>query len=420
MNPQDGFFYADTFFMIGQAIESLSSASANEFSIAGKTLSQIKAMLGHSPFYAYDRAHLTTQVADLRAHLPEKIKLHYAVKANPNTAVVSHLAGLVDGFDVASKNELLLTLQTQIAPKDISFAGPGKTDDELIAAIVAGIKLIVESPNELRRAAKIAKTFSLPVNIVVRINPKFELKSSGMKMAGSAQQFGIDEEQLSDLLTEIKKLPVKFWGFHIFAGSQNLRAEALIEAHNAVFELLDKYLTDEFAIRFVNIGGGLGIPYFPNEQALDILPVMKNLKQLIQSRQQQLANVELVMELGRYIVGEAGYYVCEVVDKKVSRGTTFLVVNGGLHHHLANSGNFGQVIRRNFPVFIGNRMNEALTEEVDIVGPLCTPLDIVAKGIRVPKTEVGDFVVVAQSGAYGLSASPQSFLSHPGAGEILL
>ena len=170
----------------------------------------------------------------------------------------------------------------------------------------------------------------------------------------------------------------------------------------------------------INLGGGFGIPYFSGERRLALTPVGQSLQLLLQQYQVALADIELVIELGRYLVAEAGVYVCQVLDKKVSRGTTYLVCNGGLHHHLANSGNFGQVIRKNYPVAIGNKLSATEQEQVTIVGPLCTPLDIIADKVLLPITEPGDWVVVYQSGAYGPTASPQQFLGHPAVVEVLL
>ncbi|WP_240222008.1 pyridoxal-dependent decarboxylase, exosortase A system-associated [Rheinheimera hassiensis] len=385
------------------------------------SLSAISTMLGKSVFYAYDRQVINQQIQRFRAAIPNRIKLHYAVKANPYWPVVQHMRPLVDGFDVASQKEMLLAIQSGMPVADISFAGPGKTDTELAAAITAGVTLNVESANELQRICRLAELHTVTPQVALRVNPAFELKASGMKMAGGAKPFGIDEEQVFELLTQIAAMPVKLRGFHIFCGSQNLKTEALTEAHQLTFGLAAKLVAAcPYRPDLINLGGGFGIPYFPGEKRLDLQPIGLSLTQLLQQHEQALAGIELVIELGRYLVAEAGVYACQVVDKKVSRGTTYLVCNGGLHHHLANSGNFGQVIRKNYPVAIGNKMQHADTELVTVVGPLCTPLDILADKVSLPVAEVGDWVVVYQSGAYGPTASPQDFLGHPAVVEILL
>lgn len=393
----------------------------NQLHIAGRTLTQLAAIVGGTPFYVYDRKALTERVVELRSLMPEELKLHYAMKANPMPAVVQHMSAQVDGLDVASHREMLVALGTGMEPENISFAGPAKREEELRAAAAAGIVINVESELELDRLYQISKELNIKPKVAFRVNPDFELKSSGMKMAGGPKQFGIDAEKMSDLLASLDTESVEFKGFHIFSGSQNLKAEALIEAHEKTFELAERLCEQApLAPEHVNIGGGLGIPYFPGEEALDVAPVARNLEQLMNARSGAFQKAEIVMELGRYLVGEAGYYVCQVTDKKESRGQTFLMTDGGLHHHLSNSGNFGQVIRKNYPVLIGNRVEAEEKEVVEIVGPLCTPLDIVGAKMELPEAGVGDYVVVFQSGAYGATASPQGFLSHPEVKEILI
>lgn len=396
-------------------------ARNNQLLIAGKTAQEIADIAGSTPCYIYDRNALTKRAFGLRHQMPKELKLHYAIKANPMPAVVNHMAILMDGLDVASHNEMLVALNSGMAAKDISFAGPAKGEYELRAAVTAGITINVESLLELARIYDCAAQTGKKANVAFRVNPDFELKASGMKMAGGPKQFGIDAEQMPAILAELDLEKVNFQGFHIFSGSQNLKPEALNDAHNKTFELAARLAEHAPAKAVhVNIGGGLGIPYFPGEQALDLGPIADNLQKLLDQRPESLKSSEIVMELGRYLVGEAGYYLCQVTDKKVSREQVYLITNGGLHHHLANSGNFGQVIRKNYPVVIASRLEAEETETVEIVGPLCTPLDIVGAKLELPVAEVGDYIVVLQSGAYGATASPQAFLGHPRVREMLL
>jgi len=393
----------------------------NCLSVGGRSITQIAEDTGSTPFYVYDSALMTQRVRELRAILPKQIHLHYAMKANPMPEVVKHMAKLVDGLDVASEGELEVALASGAAANRISFAGPGKTDRELKAAIKAGITLNVESENELHRIARIATEEKLQPNVAIRVNPDFELKTSGMKMGGGPKQFGIDAERVPEALREIGELGLHFRGFHIFCGSQNLRPEAIIEAHNNTFELALRLASDApSAVEILNIGGGLGIPYFPGETRIDLTPIAANLEAKLPAVKARLPEAEIVMELGRYLVGEAGLYTCKVIDKKVSRGHTYLITDGGLHHHLAASGNFGQVIRKNYPVAIANRVESEAMETVSIVGPLCTPLDILASNMSLPNAEPGDLIAVYQSGAYGYSASPHKFLSHPNVIEVFI
>ena len=257
--------------------------------------------------------------------------------------------------------------------------------------------------------------------MALRVNPDFELKGSGMKMGGGPKQFGIDVEQVPDMLARIATLGLAFEGFHLFAGSQNLSAEAICEAQCKCYELaLRMAMTAPAPVLSLNLGGGFGIPYFPGDQRLDLAPIADNLARLCERARTELPLARLVIELGRYLVGEAGVYVTRVIDRKLSRGQVFLVCDGGLHHHLAASGNFGQVLRKNYPVTIGNKADALLRETVSVVGPLCTPLDLLADRMSLPVADVGDLVVVYQSGAYGASASPQAFLGHPGCAEVLV
>lgn len=394
----------------------------NCLTVGGRAITDITAEIGSTPLYVYDSNLMTQRVKELRNTLPEQIHLHYAMKANPMPAVVKHMSGLVDGLDVASGGELEVALATGTDARTISFAGPGKTEWELTAAIKAGITLNVESETELRRIVIISKTTGITANVAIRVNPDFELKASGMKMAGGPKQFGIDAERVPDVLREIGELDgLHFRGFHIFCGSQNLKAEAIVEAHDNTFELAIRLAKDAPSpVEILNIGGGLGIPYFPGESRIDLAPIAANLKAKLPAICEQLPQAEIVMELGRYLVGEAGLFISKVIDKKGSRGHTYLITDGGLHHHLAASGNFGQVVRKNYPVGVANRVNSDNLEKVSVVGPLCTPLDLLADKVNLPSAEIGDLIAVFQSGAYGYTASPHKFLSHPNVKELLI
>lgn len=394
----------------------------NELHINGNSLSNIHKIIGQTPFYLYDRSLITAKVTELKSILPQKIKIHYAIKANPYPPIISHFSSIIDGFDVASKKEMLLALQSGITPNNISFAGPGKSLQDLTSAILAGVILHVESENELSNIIKLGLELGKKPNIALRINPKFELKNSGMKMSGGSKPFGIDEESIPTILEALDFKKLNLVGLHIFAGSQNLNEDAIIETHQETFKLIRNLLQFiPHKLTYINIGGGFGIPYFQNEKSLNINTIAKNLKSLINTHQNELENTEIIMELGRYLVGETGIYVSKVIDIKTSRGEKYIVCDGGLHHHLANSGNFGQVIRKNYPVAIGSQVKDpSKTEQVNIVGPLCTPLDIIANKVELPVVSIGDLIVVFQSGAYGASASPQAFLSQPDLSEYLI
>jgi diaminopimelate decarboxylase len=388
-----------------------------ELLIGGQRLSVLAERVGQTPFYAYDRGLLKARVAELRGALPQGIELHYAMKANPMPALVQLMAGLVDGIDVA--------LNAGANPHEVSFAGPGKRDIELGQAVAAGVLVNVESVRELAPLARASQRLGLPARVALRVNPDFELKGSGMRMSGGPKQFGIDAEALPEVLAEVGRLSVDgvaFEGFHLFAGSQNLKAEAISEAQQKSYELALRLASSAPApVKFLNLGGGFGIPYFPGEQRLDLASIADNLAALQARAQADLPQAKLVIELGRYFVGEAGVYVSRVVDRKVSRGQVFLVADGGLHHHLSASGNFGQVLRKNYPASVepqGRR--ETATEPASVVGPLCTPLDLLADRMDMARGEIGDLAIIYQSGAYGRSASPEGFLGHPAVVEVLV
>jgi diaminopimelate decarboxylase len=393
----------------------------NCLQVGGIALTRLAQRVGSTPFYAYDRALLSARVAHVRAHLPPAVALHYSMKANPMPALVQHMAGLVDGLDVASAGELKVALDTGVDPACISFAGPGKRDAELVQSVAAGVVLNVESERELEALARIGASLGITPRVALRVNPDFELKGSGMKMGGGAKPFGIDADLVPALLARVAALGLDFEGFHIFSGSQSLKAGAIVETQAKTIELGLRLAAEaKQPLRRLNIGGGFGIPYFPGEEPLDLAPIGEQLAGWLPKVAAAQPQAKLAVELGRYLVGEAGIYAARILERKVSRGQVFLVTDGGLHHHLAASGNFGQVIRKNYPVAIGTRMDATGAGPASVVGPLCTPLDLLADQMPLAHAEEGDLVVVFQSGAYGLTASPAGFLSHPQAAEVLV
>jgi diaminopimelate decarboxylase len=382
--------------------------------IGGVPVDRLAHQIGRTPFFAYDRAALDARITQLRTTLPGAISLSYAVKANPMPAVVQHLSTLVDHLDVASAGELRTALDTPMPAERVSFAGPGKSEADLTRAVASGVVVEAESTLEISRIIAIGDRLGLRPRVAIRVNPDFEVKGSGMRMGGGPQQFGIDAEKVPAVLRDLVAADVDFLGFHVFAGSQNLRADIIAEAQNRTVELVLR-LAGEYPgpLRYVNLGGGFGVPYFEKDQPLDLPLIGENLAKLLETSIRPAApDARVVIELGRYIVAESGVYVSRVVDRKESRGRTFLVLDGGLHHQLAASGNFGQVIRRNYPVVVANRMAQAATETVNVVGCLCTPLDVLGDKVSLPSAEVGDLVAVFHAGAYGLTASPTAFLGH--------
>lgn len=393
-----------------------------QLAVGGMPLDRLTARVGSTPYFAYDRQLLTERIQKIRATMPPTLRLGYAVKANPMPAVVQHLANLVDTLDVASALEMQTALDTPIPANRISFAGPGKTPAEISQAVAAGVTIEMESATEAERVKQAGQALGVRPRVAVRVNPDFQVKGSGMRLGGGPQQFGMDSEQLPDFLADLYSADLELVGFHIFAGSQNLNAEILCEAQVKTVELiLELAAKAPGPVRYVNIGGGFGIPYFDKDRPLDLAAIGENLAELIGDRiLPNLPEAEVVVELGRYIAGECGVYVTRVIDRKVSRGRTYLIVDGGMHHQLAASGNFGQVIRRNYPIAVGNRIAEPAELSATVVGCLCTPLDLLGDDVRLPDAQIGDSIVVFQAGAYGLTASPTAFLSHPAPAEVLV
>ena len=395
--------------------------SRTELQVGGLPLTLLAERVGQTPFYAYDRALIAARIAAVRQVLPPGVLLHYAIKANPMPALVGFVRPLVDGMDVASAGELKLALDAGADPQSIGFAGPGKRAAELRQAVASGVLLHVESARELQLLADAAQDLGRPARVALRVNPDFELRGAGMHMGGGAKPFGIDVEQVPAMLRTLNRDGLSFEGFHVYPGSQNLRGDVIAESLRRSVDLVLRLAQESPGlVRYINLGGGWGIPYFPGERRLDLAPVADALAQAQARLRQALPAAQLVLELGRYLVAEAGIYVARVLDRKLSRGQAFLVTDGGMHHHLAASGNFGQVIRRNYPVAIGNRLQSSERETACVVGPLCTPLDVLADKLELAVAQPGDLVVVFQSGAYGASASPQAFLGHPACLEVLV
>lgn len=391
-----------------------------ELAIGGRKASDLVEAAGRTPLFVYSKTRLDARVSELRNALPKRVGINYAVKANPHPQVIAYMAGLVDGFDIASSGELAMLEKAAIDPARVSFAGPGKRDDELEAAIAAGVTLNCESEGEAQRSLAIGQRISKAPRIAIRVNPDFELKGSGMKMGGGAKPFGVDAERVPALAKTIIAQGAEWRGLHIFTGSQTLSADAIIEAQGNVLNLAQSLADDiGHALPKLNMGGGFGIPYFPGDEPLDLAAVGDALHELV-AEHTALEGTDLCVELGRYLVGEAGVYLCRVIDRKVSHGQTYLVTDGGLHHQLAASGNFGTVVRRNYPVAIASRFDAIASDPVNVVGCLCTPLDRLADMAELPRAEVGDLVAVFCAGAYGASASPVNFLGHGPAAEVFV
>ena len=390
-----------------------------ELIIAGKPASDWIAQAGDTPLFIYDFGMIAARIARLRAAMPVGLGVHYAVKANPFAPLVKAMASLVDGIDIASAGELAL-VRAQAADIPISFAGPGKRDDEIDAAMRAGVTINLESEGEAQRALAIGNRLGIAPRLAVRVNPDFELRGSGMRMGGRASPFGVDADRVPALVRVIRGAGADWRGFHIFAGSQALDTAAIIDMQAQTLALAGRLAEAAGAEPpLVNLGGGFGIPYFPGDVEVDVEAIGAALGGGMTSLPDGLAETRFAIELGRWLVGEAGVYLTRVIDRKDSQSEIFVVTDGGLHHQLAATGNFGTVVRRNYPIAVANKLGLAAEETVSVVGCLCTPLDRLADRVALPKIDVGDVIAVFMAGAYGLTASPSAFLGHPAARELL-
>ncbi len=374
-----------------------------------------------SPLFVYSAELLSRKINRLRSAMPDQLNIHYAMKANPFGPLLEHMIGEADGIDIASGGELIMALAAGAKAENISFAGPGKRDEELLHAIEAGITINLESPGECDRAILIAAGAGKKPRLAIRVNPDFDLKGSGMKMGGGAKPFGMDIELVAPTAQRILDAGAHWRGFHIFAGSQALKADAIVETQAQTIALAAR-LAEEIgeSPEHVNLGGGFGIPYFPGDEPVDIEVIGNALTSQFSNLPNILSKTQFAIELGRYLVGEAGVYLTRIIDRKVSQGHVFLVTDGGLHHQLAASGNFGTVVRRNYPAAVATKFDQKPSEVVSIVGCLCTPLDRLSDNAEMPKADVGDVIAVFCAGAYGATASPANFLGQGPAREIIV
>ncbi len=393
-----------------------------ELVVGDLPISALAAKYG-TPAFVYDCTILDRKLDSLRRSLPSRFSVCYSVKANPAPAFLAHLLSRGCGLEIASAGEFRRALQAGCDPGKVLFAGPGKTESELELVLEHGIgEIHIESIVEARRTAAIARRLGLRANVALRVNPAGEGEGGAMRMGGRPTPFGVDEEQLEEVLDALLAESVlDFRGIHVFAGTQILEANVLVNQYRhgiAIARRASKRIGRP--LRTVDFGGGLGIPYFTHEKELDLEALRSGLATLFSELESDpdFSRTQFIVEPGRFLAGEAGIYLARVNDIKISRGKKFLILDGGMNHHLAASGNLGQTIKRNYPVALLNKLDAPCEESVDVVGPLCTPLDTLARGVTLPRAEIGDLFGIFQSGAYGLSASPVGFLSHATPAEV--
>lgn len=390
--------------------------SVAELRMGGITVRTLAEKYG-TPLFIYDRGVLDAKWNQLRSALPARFSISYSVKANPNRSFLEYFLEKGAGLEIASAGEFHQALAAGCAPGNIVFAGPGKTETELELVLSHGIgEIHVESPREAERVISISRRLGKRAHVAVRVNPASEVQGGAMRMGGKPAPFGVDEESIDTVLDPLLASDaVEICGLHLYIGTQILDHAILVSQYAHGLEVARRVAKKiGHPIATLDFGGGLGIPYFSNEHELDTIVLRAGLAELFAplEKDPNFAGTKFMVEPGRYLVGEAGVYVASVVDVKVSRGKKFLICDGGMHHHLAASGNLGQTIKRNYPVAILNKLNRTAAGAVEVAGPLCTPLDVLARNVELPEAEVGDLIGVFQSGAYARAASPLGFLSH--------
>ncbi len=407
---------------LAAGIEDSFATSGDELLIGNVPASRLAKEFG-TPLFVYDQGIMRRQWERLRAVFP-KFEIYYSVKANPNLNILAFFLGQGAGLEIASAGELYLAREAGCPAGRILFAGPGKTAAELEVAIRQSVgEIHAESLLEVARIASIAVRLNCRIPVAIRVNPEADAQGGAMRMGGKPAPFGIDEEMLDAAIDYAVSQPIDFRGIHLFTGTQILDAEVLLAQYRKGLEI-GRRAAQKIGrpLHSLDYGGGLGVSYFQNEHALDMDRLGAGITELEARIQNDpsFAGTRFIIEPGRYLVAEAGVYLSRVVDVKVSRGKKFVILDGGMNHHLAASGNLGQTIKKNFPMAIANKWRRSDDESVEVVGPLCTPLDTLGRSVQLPCPEPGDIFAIFQSGAYARTASPLGFLSHPSPPEVMV
>ncbi len=373
-----------------------------------------------TPLYVYDLSRLEKDLAALRGALPAGTTILYSVKANPLLAVLVFLARRGCGAEVASAGELHAALRAGFPPGKIVFAGPGKRREEHLAAIRAGIRALhLESRGEAERLADLCGRGRIPVGL--RINPASLSRGAGMRLGGGPQAFGWDEEEMEEALRFLEGTGrFEVAGLHANAATQVLQARALAGLYARLFDLAEKASSIlGRPLSYLDLGGGLGVPLHEGEEELDLEALGREVRSLWEVHRDRAAG-ELLVEPGRFLSARSGIYLTRVVDAKVSRGKRFLVLDGGMSSNALAAGTMGQVFRRSLPVCLAADPGAEGEEKATLVGPLCTPLDTLAREIPFPRAAPGDLVAFLRCGAYAFTASHPAFLSHPVPAEVVV
>ena len=387
---------------------------------AGHRVADLAQRAGSTPFFALDGEAVGRRIRDLRSVLPERVLLCYAIKANPLPALLERMSTRVDGADVSSAGEIERALSAGFTGTQLGLTGPGKTDAALALAVRAGVRICAESTGEIERIADTAEREGRAARVALRANPDFPVTGTRVRMNGDSV-FGIDCAQIPAALQTLRARQLEFGGFHYHCASRMLQADTVNALHaHCTAHALQAADTAGLALPWLNLGGGFGIPAAEGEAALDIASVGRHLQSLDEGLRAVHPDGRIALEPGRYLVGEAGIYVCRILERKTVRGRVWLVVDGGTHHHLHATLQPDREQPANLPMQLVQHTPADDSECVSIAGPLCAPFDVLARDIVMPRAQPGDLLVVRQSGAYGASASPSAFLGHPPAAELLL
>ena len=398
-----------------------SASPDGQLAIGGVVAEDIVAEAGGTPVFAYDNNIVGSQIAQLKAAMPDGLAIYYSVSANPYEELLRFLGRYVDGFRIVSRGELDRLKKAELAGIPMTFAGPGKRDDELDAGIAAGAVISVESEGEAMRAILSGERIGKRPRLAVRVNPPFTMEDGKVSMGARPSPFGVDAARVPALVEGLIEAGVDWRGLHVFTAAQCLDDSALIEAHKAILVCAGEIAEALNApIPELNLGGGFDVPCFDGEQPLDIYRLSKALHETLRDGPELLATTRLSLELGRWLVAEAGVYLTRILDRTQSCGETFLTTDGGGHHLLRATGCLLERGRGNYPIAVANRFEAPRDEQVTVTGCLATPNDVLGSEVMLPHAEPGDLIAVFTAGAYGLTASPQAWESRPHAREILV
>lgn len=371
-----------------------------------------------TPCYVYFVDDVLTEARRVRQALGSRFDISFAIKSNPNIHVIRALRAAVDGVDASSGGEIERALQAGWPSDAISFSGPAKRRSELERAVAGGCgQVVCESVAELAALDALAAAAGRRVRVLVRINPVKLPARFGAGMGGRSSQFGIDEEMLGEVLPVHQSWShLELVGFHVYSGTNSLDEDAIAENFAIMADLFRRAaVTARIHPQQLVFGAGFGIPYHAGQRPLALEALAPRIIATADDLRgsPELRHTRLILEMGRFLIGTSGYFLTQVVNVKESRGKSIALCDGGFNNHLAACGLMGSVIRRNWPMWNITASPSAPRRVHQVAGPLCTTIDTLASDVELPALGIGDILAVGSSGAYGLTASPIHFISHP-------